>query len=125
MNMKREEALSLLHSWNEDRRLIQGFLILSERTHCCVVGMIERLDGNSIRVAPGRTGKHIGLSLDLAAAISFEYEDTRFIDSIPALSIEQIQKTYDGFLFMQFPTFRAQLWACRTIGELSSSPEVA
>jgi hypothetical protein len=120
VTITREEALSLLRKWQEERRIIQASLTLSEKTSCSVVGRIEHLDSDSVRIdlrSKFHVGVYTGISVDLMAATGFIFEDTRFTAEHEQAA--KIAKSYEGFLFVMLPDgLQAQFWATRTGDEI-------
>jgi len=77
MEFSREQTRSLLQKWRDEKRVIHCGLFYSRHSSCAVIGRIEHLDSDSMRVdARGRdiAGKHYGLALKLSDIVRFHFE---------------------------------------------------
>jgi hypothetical protein len=121
MDIYPDEAVSLLQKWRDESRLIHGYIIISQKTNSCIIGRIEELTPVSVRVGACsllHSGFQTGLLLDLSEATSFGFEDWRFASGSEVE--EQIRQVYEGFLFVRFASFEAQLWAVKTTDEINA-----
>jgi hypothetical protein len=110
MITSRDEALSLLKKWKEEKLLIHAVIIVTENSGCSVVGRIKQLAQDLVLIDSGR---HTGMRLDLAAAASFHFEDERLADDpifgLDEKTAEDIRQCYEGFLVVNFAGFYATL----------------
>jgi len=123
MDITREEALSVLHGWKDDRRIILATLAISIKTSSCIIGRIEYLNAERIRIDDESISEHevrTGIEIDLLGVTKFSFDDTRLVVGLEGA--EQIRQNYDGFLFLSLPDgVTVNLWAARTSDEIRSS----
>ena len=79
MEISRKEVRSLFQKWQGERRLIQCGLFYADGSSCAVIGRIEHLDAESVRI-DARTGdiagQHYGLALKFSDVICFHIKET-------------------------------------------------
>lgn len=127
MDIPTVDALSLLRKWQDEKRLVQAGLVLSETTSCCIIGRIEHVNTESVTIHAvggdeGQLDRHSGLSFDLVSVRKFAFEDWR---DAPPQHTEALRIAYEGFLFISFDDYRCEVYACKTPDELLPSIETS
>ncbi len=110
----------MLRKWRDERRIIQVGLIASVKTGCHVIGRIEildeeklRIDGRSISKAFDKTG----FVLEFADAKEFRFEDWR---EAPPEYAEEYRKMFEAFMFVDFGNCHCEIYVYKTGDEFSS-----
>lgn len=104
----------MLRKWRDERRLIQVGLISSAKTGAHIVGRIEVLDDESMRVdarSISKIGIRVGFSLEFADAKVFRFEDWR---EAPAELAEEYRKLFEAFIFVDLGNCHCELYAYKT-----------
>jgi hypothetical protein len=123
MKTPKEMALSLLRKWQEEERLVQGSITF-QKTRCGVIGRIEQLDGEQVRIDASSTdelfGLQRGLILRFADVLGFNFEDSRFFSQQQHEMAKQIDEAFESFLSLDLGPCKCVLFACRLPSELST-----
>jgi hypothetical protein len=97
-----QEAISLLRKWQEERRMIQCALFAPNGTSCSLIGRIEHVEPDTIRIdatSRDKLGRFIGMSLRASKALGFSFEDWR---DAPEEHANALRQAYETFLFVNF-----------------------
>lgn len=115
------DSASILRKWRDERRLIQVGLISSIKTGAHVIGRIEHLDDESLRIDASsihpRGGRGSALVLEFAEAKEFRFEDWR--DAPPEYA-EQLRQGFEAALFVNLGNCQCELYAAKTDDEFRS-----
>jgi hypothetical protein len=118
MTISTEDALSLLHKWQEERRLIQSSLIYSEYISANVIGRIEEIKENSVRInarSLRAKGAFEGILLDLADSTEIQFQDWR--DAAQEFA-QRLKDNYEAQIVVRFRNAHCELYAMKTEDEL-------
>jgi hypothetical protein len=113
-----DDTVSVLRKWRDERRLIQVGLISSIRSGCHVIGRIEKVDEESLRV-DARSITKLGIktwfTLEFRDAKEFRFEDWR---EAPPEYAEEFRQIFEAFLFLDLGNCHCEIYAYKTGNEL-------
>lgn len=95
MHISRQEAVSLLQKWKDERLLLKAHLSPGGVTGSTTLGRIDQLDNERIEIN--------GLTLAFGEVVRFSFEDKRFTGKAerhPRV-VEHMKELFDSFLFME------------------------
>jgi hypothetical protein len=122
MEITKEEALSLLRKWQQERRLMEGKAFFDDKISSNVLGRIENVSTEEVTIddrsfVTGST--RYGMIVYLASVTRFSFEDHRFAEGLE--EADQIRESYEGFLFLKFAGGGVvHLLAARTGNEINA-----
>jgi hypothetical protein len=118
VNISRQEAIDVLHKWQDERRLVQGGIFQSnDGATSGFLGRIERLDNSSLAIDARSLfmlGDRCGLTLALQEA-GYSYSDWR---DAPGDQRDRLREGYDSALFIEIARgWHIELYAAKLNSE--------
>jgi hypothetical protein len=118
VDISRQQAVDVLHKWQDERRLVQGGILQSnDGATSGFLGRIERLDNSSLAIDARSLfmlGDRCGLTLPLQEE-DYSYSDWR---DVPEDQRDRLRHGYDSALFIVIaPGWHIELYAAKLNSE--------